>query len=170
VKTVVLGDPPDVLVSLFAQRKQQGINTHDELWNGDYHTAPAAAFRHGRVQGLLFGLFDRVAQPLGFIAGLEFNLGEPGDYRVPDLGVHRHEPSGSWVQSAMIVVEVRSPDDETYEKFPFYLDHHVEEILVVDLTTQTVEWFIRSADAFAREERSELLGVSVSDVATTLEW
>jgi Uma2 family endonuclease len=170
VKTVVLGDPPEVLVSLFAQRKQQGMDTHDELWNGDYHMAPAAAFRHGRVQGLLFALLDQVAETLGFIAGLEFNLGEPNDYRVPDLGVHRHEPSGSWVPSAMIVVEVRSPDDETYEKFPFYLDHHVEEILVADLVTKAVEWFTRSGDTFARVEHSVLLGVSKTEVANALGW
>jgi Uma2 family endonuclease len=170
VKTVVLGDPPEVLVSLFAQRKQQGMDTHDELWNGEYHMAPAAAFRHGRVQGLLFAVLDRVVEPLGFVAGLEFNLGEPNDYRVPDLGVHRHEPSGSWVATGAIVVEVRSPDDETYEKFAFYFEHGVEEILVADLVTKTIDWFVRSADDFSRAERSVLLGLSKADVANAIGW
>jgi Uma2 family endonuclease len=70
----------------------------------------------------------------------------------------------------MIVVEVRSPDDETYEKFRFHFEHNVEEIVVADLVTKTVEWFTRSTDTFDRIDRSELLGVSASDVAAALGW
>jgi hypothetical protein len=57
MKTVVLGDPPAVLVTLFEERKRPGLDTHDEIWNGEYHMAPAAAFSHGRMQGLL-GSFE----------------------------------------------------------------------------------------------------------------
>ena len=44
MKTVVLGDPPPVLASLIAERKRLGLDTHDEVWQGEYHMAPAASF------------------------------------------------------------------------------------------------------------------------------
>jgi Uma2 family endonuclease len=170
MKTVVLGDPPPVLVSLFEERKRIGADTHDEIWDGEYHMAPAASFWHGRVQGILFGLLDRHATPLGFTAGLDFNLGVLKNFRVPDLGVHRGSPDLLWFDTAMIVVEVRSPDDETYDKFDFYFDHGVEEILVADLVTQTAKWFVRNADGFVELDRSDLLNISSTDVLSALAW
>ncbi|MDQ3680552.1 MAG: Uma2 family endonuclease [Actinomycetota bacterium] len=34
--------------------------------------------------------------------------------------------------------EIISPDDETYEKFGFYADHGVEEIIVADPAARSV--------------------------------
>ena len=51
----------------------------------------------------------------------EFNLGESEhDFRVPDGGLHRPGGDEMWHPSAALVVEIVSPDDETWQKLPFY--------------------------------------------------
>jgi Putative restriction endonuclease len=179
MKTVVLGDPPPVLVSLIAERRRLGVDTHDEVWNGEYHMAPAASFEHAHSGGAINRLLGPAADAKGLQVSLEFNLGSPDNYRVPDLGVHRGKPSGVWIATAAIVVEVRSPDDESYEKFDFFADHGVEEILIADLATKTVTWFARgpfsagearSEAKFLRGDRSSILDLSAAEVAAALGW
>ncbi len=170
MKTVLLGEPPLALVSLLAERKRLGLDTHDEVWNGDYHMAPAAQFEHGHLQLRLGALLDERARSLGFVVGAEFNLGHEQDFRVPDLGVHRGHPSGVWFDTAAIVVGVRSPDDETYEKFGFFFDHDVEEVLVVDLNDRSIRWFARADRAFVETNTSTLLGFTSDDIRVAIDW
>ena len=170
MKTVVLGDPPEVLVSLIADRKRLGLDTHDEVWQGEYHMAPAASFEHSTAITLITELFLGVGRERGFRPSVEFNLGSPANFRVPDAGLHRGSPRGVWLQTAAIVVEIRSPDDESYDKFSFYFDHDVEEILIADLATQTVQWFVRGDEAFEASDVSALLSLTSTEVAAALDW
>ncbi len=170
VKTVVLGDPPPAVASLIAERQRLGLDTHDEVWNGEYHMAPAASFKHSRTNGLLFRLLEDAAAPRGFVASMEFNLGTPQNFRVPDLGVHRGDPDGVWLSTAAMVVEVRSPDDESLQKCDHYFDHGVEEVLVVDLTLRSVSWFGRGSDRFEPIDASVLIGCTSLDVQVALSW
>jgi Uma2 family endonuclease len=39
------------------------------------------------------------------------------------------------------VIEIRSPDDETYDKFPFYASLGVREVVVIDRDTKRPELF-----------------------------
>jgi Putative restriction endonuclease len=170
MKTVVLGEPPDVLSSLISQRQRHGLDLHDEIWDGDYHMAPAAHGRHGEIQALLVELLAPRGRSAGLTVTLEFNLGGPTNFRVPDLGVHRKPPRAVWIPTAAIVGEVRSPDDESYEKFGFYFDAGVEEILIVEMapdnTSQDlVRWFTRGNDSFLETSRSTLLGIDTSEIA-----
>jgi hypothetical protein len=96
VKTVVLGDPPQILGSLISERQRLGLDTHDELWAGEYHMASAASFEHGRIGARLIRILDPLAQAAELELSLEFNLGSPTDFRVPDLGLHRGTPTGTW--------------------------------------------------------------------------
>ena len=170
MKTVILGDLPPALSSLIAQRQRFGLDTHDEIWNGEYHMAPAAAFRHGESQGRLFEVLAPRARARGLRLGLEFNLGHKDDFRVPDLGLFRGEPDGVWFDTVAMVVEVRSPDDESLEKFGFYFGRGVEEILIADLVTETIQWFVRGSSRFEAADASSLLGVSGSELANELGW
>jgi Uma2 family endonuclease len=170
MKTVVLGDPPPQLASLLAERKRLGLDRHDEVWQGEYHMAPAADVEHGAVGARLAALLAPAAAARNLVVTLEFNLGTSDDFRVPDLGVHRGQPAGVWLDTAAIVVEVRSPDDETFDKFAFYAAHGVDEILVADLTSRTVTWFGRRDATFVKCAKSTILDVSSSDIATQLDW
>lgn len=61
-----------------------------------------------------------------------FNLGRPDDFRVPGGGYHRGRPTGTFLATAAVVVEVVSPGDETFDKFDFYAGRDVEEIVLAD--------------------------------------
>ena len=170
MKTLVLGEPPPVLASLILERQRLGLDTHDEIWDGDYHMSPAASGPHGRSEVQLGGFLDRIATKRGLFVGGAFNLGDAKSFRVPDLGVHREDPLDNWFPAAAIVVEIRSPDDESYEKFGFYFDHGVEEILIADLVTQATHWYVRGDVGFEPAGASAILNVSNSDVDAALGW
>lgn len=170
MKTVVLGDPPPALASLIAERQRLGLDRHDEVWEGDYHLAPAPTWRHAHLGARLITLLMSRAVPLGLHATLEFNLGEPHDHRIPDLGVHRSPVAGAWVPTAAVVVELRSPHDETFEKFGFYFDRGVEEVLVADLSVDRATWFLRGEHGFVEAGASASLGVSTAEVHAALGW
>jgi len=46
----------------------------------------------------------------------------------------------SWLDpsTAAAVVEILSPDDESWQKLPFYAEHHVDEVLFVDPAQRTI--------------------------------
>lgn len=57
---------------------------------------------------------------------------EADDYRVPGGGLFQPGPDAVYVPTAALVLEVVSPDDETWEKVGFYSAHGVGELLIVD--------------------------------------
>jgi Uma2 family endonuclease len=70
--------------------------------------------------------------------------GWPKNYRIPDLvlllpqtfAIDRNE----YFEGAPdVVVEIRSPGDETYEKLPFYRDLGVPEVWIIDRDTRQPE-------------------------------
>jgi Uma2 family endonuclease len=170
VKTVVLGPRPRELEGLIERRQALGIDTFDEVWEGSYHMAPAAHPAHGYVGNQLAVLLAPFADTGGLIGTDPFNLGEPDDYRVPDRGYHRSLPQSTWVPTAAVVVEVVSPDDETYDKFGFYAAHGVDELIVADPTARTVTCWARDGASYARVAGSALLGVTAQWLLDSLDW
>ncbi len=171
MKTVVLGDPPPPLEEFLARRRALGQDGHDEVWEGEYHVAPAAHPWHGYVQNCLALALADAAECVGLLGTGEFNLGEPDNYRVPDAGYHRGVPSTLYVATAAMVVEVVSPHDETWNKFGFYAAHGVEEIVTAEPTEARLRWFVRvDAESYVETDRSPLLGVTVAEIADTIEW
>jgi Uma2 family endonuclease len=70
------------------------------------------------------------------------------------------------------VVEVLSPDDETWEKFDFYFLRDVDEICVADPVRAELRWFARDAVAhwYRPTESSGLLGVTVAQLLSQIDW
>jgi len=166
--TVVLSPHPEI-DGLIARRRRLGLDGHDEVWEGSYHVAPEAAFRHGMTQTRLQRRLDEVAEPLGLVVTSEFNLGDPQDYRVPDFGVHARELPDVWVPTALIVGEVLSPDDETWAKLPFYAARGVEEVFVADPLARTVRVFVLSNGAYEETDRSPRLQASTEQLGA-IRW
>ena len=138
--TVVRGPRPPELEQLLARRRRSGADRYDEVWEGRYVVAPDPHSRHGAVQGDLYALFKPVARRLGVRAAQTFDLGGPDDYRLPDAGL-LPGPYGVWHDTALLVVEVLSPDDATFEKLDFYTARGVRELLVVDPEQRSVRCF-----------------------------
>jgi Uma2 family endonuclease len=170
MRTVVVGPRPAEVEALLERRRRHGLDLFDELWEGTLHMAPAPGVAHAIVADEVAAVLREPARRAGLRGSGPFNLGSPEDYRVPDGGYHRGAPTGSWVASAAIVVEVVSPDDETYQKFDFYFAHGVEELVVADPSTRTLRWWARGDGRFVPAETSVLLEVAVLEVAGSIDW
>lgn len=171
MSTVVRGEQP-VIRDWLAQRRALGQDTHDEVWEGVYYVAPQASVAHAMVQKQVMGVLEDYAKAVGLIGVAEFNLGEAGDFRVPDGGWLDAVPALDQVYAptASIVLEVLSPDDKTWEKFPFYASRGVEEVLVADPQTRSVRCWERRGEQYQERAASALLGADMSDLAGEIRW
>ena len=133
-----------------ARRRQTGIDRYDEVWEGVLHMAPAPAYEHQRIVSAM----DRFLGPLcertarGVLApGINvFNEASGSqDYRIPDLtfvGAGRRDiiaPDGIRGGGPDAVIEIRSPEDETSDKLPFFARLGVREVIVVQSDTKEIE-------------------------------
>ena len=134
------------------ERKNSDAAQWDEVWNGVLHMPPMPNGMHQDFGGDLRDyLKRRWAKPNGGLVRFEVNLTTPEDeehwtlnYRIPDLVLVSRDRLGIdkntyMVGAPLVVVEIRSPDDETYEKLPFYGGLGVPEVWVFDRDTKAVE-------------------------------
>ncbi|MGH9184976.1 MAG: Uma2 family endonuclease [Acidimicrobiales bacterium] len=170
MRTIVLGTPPPELEALITKRRSLGQDRYDEIWQGEYHMAPAPHFWHGYVDNEVTVLLSPLAKRAGLVGTTAFNLGEPDNFRVPDQGWHRSVPSAVFVPTAALVVEIVSPNDETWQKLDFYAAHAVDELLIADPRERTVTWLKLTADRYEPVESSDLLGISADELAHQIAW
>lgn len=159
----------EVPESLAAERRRTGADRWDEVWEGVLHMVPAPSNWHQFFEGELHGELRPIARRRGLVCAPGTNLGTPQDYRVPDLVVAApgffSQPG--IVSGAQLVVEVLSPNDESYEKLPFYASLGVLEALYVEPVSRVVELFVLRGEKLlplSPDEtgavRSTVLGVS----------
>lgn len=170
MRTVILGRRPAELEALIERRRATGADLYDEVWGGEYHMAPEAHFFRGYLDDQLAAVLRPLAQAAGLIGSGPFNLGQPNDFRVPDRGLHRQLVDAAWLSTAAVVVEILSPDDETFEKLPFYAAKGVDEVLIVDREQRRVTCLVRDGDHYEDEGASPLLGVSAAELASRISW
>ena len=163
--------PTVVIDDLLEHRRRLGLDKKDERWAGEWRIVNPPEVWHIRVQrDLLVALIPRAAalgiEPLGE-SGV---FGAPDDWRVPDLVFVRPEDidgdDEGWVR-AELVVEIRSPGDDSYRKLPFYAER-VREVLVLhrDRTPELYRGMDRVAVEADGSVRSEALGVTFTPVGT----
>ncbi|MGH9060579.1 MAG: Uma2 family endonuclease [Acidimicrobiales bacterium] len=170
MRTVVLGVRPAELEAAIERRRASGGDLYDEIWEGEYHMAPAAHPFHGYLDDEIAALLRPLAQRVGLVGTGPFNLGAPDDYRVPDRGLHRQLPRTTWVPTAAMVVEILSPDDESLDKLAFYAAHGVEEVLVIDGEARRVRFLVSSGGGYGEASVSSLLGVAAAELAVRITW
>ena len=155
---------------MLERRRALGQDIYDEVWNGEYHVIPAPHPSHGRIDRQLARLLDEPTRAAGLVDTGIFNLGDQSDYRVPDGGLHRGDPRTTFVPTAAVVIEIVSPDDETWNKLDFYAAHDVDELLIVDPQDKSVRWFALEAGQYREVEGSRLLGVAAASLGEQLDW
>ncbi|MGE5762737.1 MAG: Uma2 family endonuclease [Mycobacterium leprae] len=170
MRTIILDPLPKEIAAFVERRRALGQDTYDEVWDGVYHMAPAPSGEHAALQHTLSEMLGVIARRVGLTPSGPFNLGDPNDYRVPDLGYHRAPPRGAWVPTAAVVVEILSPGDETFEKFGFYAAHDVDEIVVADLSTQTMRCWHLVSSGYREQEGSAVLDVDMRALGEAIEW
>ena len=105
----------------------------------------------------------------GLISSPPFNLGVGKDsFRVPDGGwFAATTPLELYMPTAVAVLEVLSPGDETYAKLDFYSARGVREVLVVDPVAHRVECWLRAG---AAQPRSEVFDIEMAELAGSIDW
>ncbi len=171
MRTLVLDPPPPQLEEFLEQRRRTGTDKHDEVWEGVYHVIPVGGIAHSLVAQQIGVLLDAPARANGLVVGAEFNLGSNKDnYRVPDLGVHRNPQLAVWMPTAAIAVEVLSPEDDTWKKLPFYAQHEVDELLIVDPAERSVTWLAPREGEYRPIDHSWVLDLSASALVEQIDW
>jgi Uma2 family endonuclease len=169
--TLVLDPPPFELEALRERRRRSGADRFDEVWEGVLHMVPSPNYAHGRIESQLHRLLGPAAEAAGLEMIGQSNLGESiHDYRVPDSALHRPGASGVWHETAALVIEIVSPDDETWQKLPFYAAHGVGEVLIVDPAERAVHWLALAGGEYAPTARSGLIELGPDELAGRIDW
>src|SRR5436190_1607075 len=143
-----------------AHRRSIGGDRWDEMWEGVLHMTPAPSLEHQRILGRLVAFLEpllRSSKRGTLLPGVNV-FRTATDYRIPDLTFvaagREHVLSEAGVREGGpdAVIEIRSPEDETYEKLPFYASIGTREVVVIDRDTKQPEVY-RLAGA-ARTKRT----------------
>lgn len=130
-------------------RQQTGATRWDEIWEGVLHMPPMPNRDHQELEGDLEwwlhewweGTGDNRVYHQINLAGIG---GWPSNYRIPDLVLlspdRFHIDHNEYFEGPPnVVVEIRSPGDETLEKMPFYASLRVPEVWIIDRDTRVPE-------------------------------
>lgn len=161
----------DVPESLLDQRRRLGLDVFDEVWEGVLHIVPPPPGEHQRLELELGSVLLAVSKRRGLVASNETGLfAADHDYRVPDIVVARLvNCSDRGVDgTAELVVELRSPGDESYEKLTWYAARGVAEMLVVDPATRRFELYRNHGGAAAAVTPDDDGGVTLDTLGVRL--
>lgn len=137
-----------------AERRRNGADTRDEVWNGVLHVVPPPTFDHQEFCADLEEILRRIARQLGWAGAHEAGIYDPDrptqDFRVPDIAIApRSSITRRGIEGpAKLVVEILSPNDESREKLPYYAARGVEEVWLVDREQRSVEVLVLRGDAY----------------------
>jgi hypothetical protein len=68
--------------------------------------------------------------------------------------------------SGAIVTEVY----ETFAKLPFYADHAVDEVLIIDPADRTVRWLGRDDSGYRELTQSAVVPLGPAQLAAAIDW
>lgn len=130
-----------------AHRRLTGLDRWDEMWDGVLHMTPAPSLEHQRMLDGIVEFVRPLMRKTGrgeLVSGINV-FRESKDYRIPDLTFvarereHLFHSDGTRGGGPDAVIEIRSPEDESYEKLPFYGTIGVHEVIVIDRDSKRVE-------------------------------
>ena len=123
-------------------RRRRGLDRFDEMWEGVLHMAPAPLYEHQRIVMALGRFLSEVCErrDRGVLA-LAINVFDEAsaqeNYRIPDFSFVAKGREQILARDGIrgggpdAVIEIRSPYDETYDKFPFFARLGVREVIVI---------------------------------------
>ena len=151
---------------LLEQRRRLGLDHKDEMWEGVLHMAPSPANEHQRILDELLVFFTILYRRTGrgtIRSNINvFDEASPlENYRIPDLTFVAAGREALLAKDGIrgggpdAVIEVRSPNDESYEKLPFFAKLGVREVVIVDRDTKRVDLFRLVAPGYERLEQGD---------------
>ena len=136
-------------------RRRLGIDKRDERWAGEWRLVNPPKFWHSVMNVQLLLALAPAAAARGLVVASEACgvFAAHDDWRVPDQVYARPEDAREdGVVSAELVVEIRSPGDDSYRKLPFYAARGVREVLIVHRD--------RRAELYRRGAGGEMVAVT----------
>lgn len=140
---------PVLLPDVMSLRKRTRADRWDEMWDGVLHMPPPPNLEHQDFEWSLETFLRQHWAPahgarVHHQAAVAPPGGWPDDYRVPDLVIvlpQRFDiDRRNYLEGAPdVAIEIRSPDDETYEKLPFYAELGVPEVWIIHRDTKETE-------------------------------
>jgi Uma2 family endonuclease len=146
MKAVVL----EVSDAQLEDRRRRGLDRFDEMWEGVLHMAPSPLYEHQRIVMALGRFLSELSErsERGVLA-LAINVFDEAsaqeNYRIPDFSFVAKGREQLLARDGIrgggpdAVIEVRSPYDETYDKFPFFARLGVREVIVIQRDTKQPE-------------------------------
>ena len=128
---------PEAIQRWMDERARLGHDRNDEMWDGVLHMVPPPNQGHQARGSRLIEMLGPLARAKGWRATYETGIFQPGrddNYRQPDLAVYtdQHRSRRGVEGRAELVVEIRSPNDESWEKLPFFAEMGIPEVLIID--------------------------------------
>lgn len=171
MRTLIL-DPPAVgLDELLERREALGLDHRDEVWEGVLHMNPPPSYKHERLSSNLHRLLGPYADAAGLDIVGTIGIGIKDDNRIPDLTLQRpQDAEPQWQQTAALIIEIVSPNDESYDKFSFYAAHEVDEVLIVDPAKHTCDWRGLHEGEYRPIDRSAVIDLGREQLAELIDW
>jgi len=143
----VLLDVPECLLE---QRRLSGADRLDEVWEGVLHMVPPPSIEHQDIEGRIETWLRTYWSPLHpshrvfHQVALSASNSWTNDYRVPDIVLLDEQTIANLRDThcqgpCTVALEVRSPNDELFEKMEFYARLQVSELWFVDRDSKKLE-------------------------------
>jgi len=156
----------DLIREFIQDRRDRGIDQFDEVWEGVYIVPPLATNPHQSIVGALTAIAFIVITLEGrgeVFPGANVSdrrFGWKRKFRAPDVVValsrsRAVDCNTHWMGGPDFFVEVQTPNDQTYDKIPFYGQIGVQELLIVHRDTRQLRLY--------RHNGAELVQVKPSD-------
>ena len=133
----------EVPQALLDERRAKGLDKSEAMWEGELHLVPPPSGEHQAVGAeLLLTLAPLGRDPWYEPTGL-FRPGADNDWSVPDqMYAHPDRRSERGIEGGpSLVVEILSPNDETYRKPDWYASVGVAEVLAIEPESRRAELF-----------------------------
>lgn len=173
MRAVMWTVPPDIA----AWRKRTGADQWDERWDGVLQLMPAPTPEHQDLEGSLEAYLRwHWARSGGGKVLHQINLSLPEEwpdnYRIPDLLLMTPDRFAivrdtHYEGAPSAVVEIHSPDVDTYEKLPFYEELGVPETWIIHRDSKEVEIYLLRKGRYRKKRavsgwvRSPLTGLEL---------
>lgn len=127
---------------VLAERRANGLDRFDEVWEGVYVMSPIADNEHQFMASELAAVLREVCRPLKpkvfaacNVSDREVNWTE--NYRCPDAAVYfpanpAQDKGSHWFGGPDFAVEVCSKKDRTWDKLDFYAGVQTRELFIID--------------------------------------
>jgi Uma2 family endonuclease len=170
---------PGLEERLIAERKANGLDRYDEVWDGVYVMAPWPNDEHQRIAGFLQTIIGTLFQltKLGEMRP-GINLSDRPDnwttnFRVPDVVVFLKSGSGVchgafWTGGPDFAVEVVSEGEDPEAKFEFYARLATRELLLIHRDPWRLELYAPHATTMRLLAASEANQPGIASVSVGL--